>query len=107
MSSGLCRRVKVSENWCGVRWLKRDQCHAWVALKIGAKLLDWLEQGQEGHVGAEVACLLSRPDLIRLPAMGYVGPDKLLGGIPDEYRKAAPDLAIGVVSPSETWDEVQ
>lgn len=82
--------------------------HGMVALKIGAKLLNWLEQGHEGYVGVEVAFLLARnPDLIRLPDVCYVLADKLQAGIPEKYWETAPDLAIEVISPSETWDEVQ
>lgn len=82
--------------------------HGIIALKIGAKLLSWLESGHEGYAWVEVAFLLARnPDLARLPDVCYVGPGKLESGIPEKYWEIAPDLAIEVISPSETWDEVQ
>lgn len=82
--------------------------HGGVAAEISYLLKAWLKQGHEGYVGVEVAFLLARnPDLIRLPDVGYVGADKLQEGIPEKYWETAPDLAIEVISPSETWDEVQ
>jgi Uma2 family endonuclease len=80
--------------------------HGLVALKIGSKLLNWLESGHGGFAGVEVAFLLA-PGLVRLPDVCYVGPEKLSAGIPESYWQTAPDLAIEVISPSETWDKVQ
>ncbi len=82
--------------------------HGMVALKIGTKLLNWLESGHEGYAGVETAFLLARkPDLLRLPDVCYVSPEKLQSGIPEGYWETAPDLAIEVISPSEIWEDVQ
>lgn len=82
--------------------------HGIIALKIGAKLLGWLESGHEGYAGVEVAFLLAQnPNLLRLPDVCYIAPEKLQGGIPEKYWETAPDLAVEVISPSETWEDIQ
>lgn len=82
--------------------------HGGIAAEISYLLKAWLKEGHPGYVGVEVAFLLARkPDLVRLPDVCYVGPEKLRAGIPEKYWEIAPDLAVEVISPSETWDDVQ
>jgi Uma2 family endonuclease len=115
------RPLTVEEFWAlpegeGKRELVRGEVveempsgvHGGIAAEISYWLKAWLKQGHEGYVGVEVAFLLARsPDLLRLPDVCFVGPEKLAGGIAEKYWQIAPDLAIEVISPSETWDQVQ
>lgn len=82
--------------------------HAGVAAEISYWLKAWVKQGHEGYVGVEAAFWLAKnPDLLRLPDVCYVVPEKLQHGIPKKYWEMAPDLVIEVISPSETWDDVR
>jgi Uma2 family endonuclease len=47
--------------------------------------------------------IATNPDTVRAPDVGFVGQDRLpSGGLPAKYWRGAPDLAVEVVSPSDT-----
>jgi Uma2 family endonuclease len=83
--------------------------HGVIALAIGTMLRLWAKQGVGGQAGVEAGFILARnPDLIRGPDVYYISADRIpadndLGG----FWTIAPDLAVEVVSPSETAVEVQ
>jgi Uma2 family endonuclease len=62
-----------------------------------------------GCVGVESDFILSRdPDTVRSPDIFYVRAKRLSGtGIPEAYWEIAPDLAVEIVSPSESADDVR
>ena len=83
--------------------------HGIVALKLGFHLQAWAEEGSKGCVGVESGFILARdPDIVRGPDVFYVRAERIpADGIPEAFWNIAPDLAVEVVSPSETADEVR
>jgi Uma2 family endonuclease len=83
--------------------------HGIIALVIGSQLRSWALTGPGGYVGGESGFILARnPDTVRAPDVFYVRADRLPeGGIPEAFWDMAPDLAIEIVSPSESADEVR
>jgi Uma2 family endonuclease len=82
--------------------------HGAVALAIGTLLRLWAKHGG-GQAGVEAGFLLTHdPDTVRGPDVYYVSASRVPS---DDKSKAfwtiAPDLAVEVVSPSETADEVR
>ncbi len=60
-------------------------------------------------VGAETGFVLRRdPDTVRAPDLGFVAMHRIPAGeLPMKYWEGAPDLAMEVVSPSETLQEAE
>ena len=58
---------------------------------------------------AETGFILARdPDTVRAPDVAFVSRERLpQGGLPSGYLEMAPDLAVEVISPSDTDREVQ
>jgi Uma2 family endonuclease len=70
----------------------------------------WLkQQGLKGYVTVESGYYLARnPDIVRGPDVSYVRAERIPEtGIPKGFWTLAPDLAVEVVSPGETADEVR
>jgi Uma2 family endonuclease len=83
--------------------------HGRIALAIGALLRLWASQGSWGEVGVESGFILAHdPDIVRGPDVYYVRADRVLADDkPNAFWTIAPDLAIEVISPSETLEEVR
>jgi Uma2 family endonuclease len=84
--------------------------HGVVALRIGARLLTFVEDRQLGVVcAAETGFLVSRdPDTVRAPDAAFISREKMgEGAPPKKFWPFAPDLAVEVVSPSETAESIQ
>ena len=60
-------------------------------------------------MGVESGFVLGRnPDTVRGPDVFYVRPARIpAGGIPEAFWEFAPDLAVEVVSPTETAEEIR
>jgi Uma2 family endonuclease len=69
----------------------------------------WTQRTGGGYVGVEAGYVLGRdPDTVRGPDVSYVRADRIpASGIPEGFWTLAPDLAVEIVSPSETADEVR
>ncbi len=82
--------------------------HGKLALKIGKLIDNWVEQNG-GEAGVESGFILARdPDLVRSPDVYYVRAERLPEGeVSEAFWTIAPDLAVEVVSPSDTADEVE
>ena len=53
-------------------------------------------------------CFPGKPKLVRMPDASFVTTDRLPDdGSPDGYIKIAPDIAVEVISPNETYEEVE
>jgi Uma2 family endonuclease len=83
--------------------------HGPIAVSIATLLNLWSKQGVGGKVGVEPGFILSTdPDTVRGPDVYYVSASRVPS---DDKSKAfwtiAPDLAVEVISPSETVDEVR
>src|SRR5215217_2916114 len=83
--------------------------HGLIAFAIGKLLGIWAEQSALGRVGVESGFMLSQdPATLRSPDAYYVSAER---DAADDKASAfwtiAPDLAVEVVSPSETIDGVR
>jgi len=77
--------------------------HAVIALRIGARLLGFVEAHGLGYVFVETGCITARdPDTVRGPDVAFVSFARMGGQPPPEtFLPFAPDLAVEVISPSE------
>lgn len=83
--------------------------HGRVAARFTWRLAQHVETHQLGAVyAAETGFLLARdPDTVRAPDVSFVSQERLAAGVPDEgFWPGAPDLAVEVVSPSDSFSEV-
>lgn len=83
--------------------------HGVIAIVLGGLLRAWAKAGRHGVVGAESGFILNRnPDIVRGPDLSFVAAARLPPtGIPEAFWELAPDLAVEIVSPSETAEEVR
>jgi Uma2 family endonuclease len=79
-----------------------------IAVIIGSRLMTFLEQHDLGVVlGADGAMRL-RQGLIRIPDVSFIRWEQWPNGVPDEpLARVAPDLAVEVLSESNTKKEMQ
>src|SRR5688572_4499350 len=83
--------------------------HGVVEIRLGAALANHVD---ENHLGVVFAGdtgfkLASNPDTVRGPDVAFVARSRVpAGGIPVAYWPGAPDLAVEVLSPSETRSEI-
>jgi Uma2 family endonuclease len=84
--------------------------HGVVAMRIGSRLLAFVEAYDLGVVcAAETGFLVDRdPDTVRAPDAAFVSKQRM-GNTrpPKKFWPFAPDLAVEVVSPSETAESIQ
>jgi Uma2 family endonuclease len=84
--------------------------HGVLAMKIGWRLAQYVEAHELGHVcAAETGFRLSgNPDTVRAPDVAFINQQRIeeIGDV-EGYWPGAPDLAIDVVSPSDTYTQVQ
>ncbi len=83
--------------------------HGVIAAILCGLLRLWARSGPRGVVGVESGFVLGRnPDTVRGPDVFYVRQTRLpVGGIPEGFWEISPDLAVEVISPSETAEEVR
>ncbi|MFN7947827.1 MAG: Uma2 family endonuclease [Blastocatellia bacterium] len=84
--------------------------HGNIALNIGSKLKEHINQTSQGKVvAAETGFqIASDPDTVRAPDAAFVSQQRLdeIGRIKG-YFPGAPDLAVEVVSPNDIYSEVE
>lgn len=83
--------------------------HGRVALAIGSLLRLWVKQGAGGEVGVESGFILAQdPSTIRGPDVHYVSDGRVASdNASSAFWTIALDLAVEVVSPSDTEVEVR
>ena len=84
--------------------------HGRVAMKFGWRLAQHVETNNLGVVcAAETGFVLSRdPDTVRAPDCAFVSRERLAAiGDVEGYLPGAPDLAVEVISPGDTYTEVE
>lgn len=84
--------------------------HGKTSARIARLLDEFVERGNLGDVtGAETGFLVARdPDTVRAPDAAFVRLDRVpLEDEPDFFYPFAPDLAVEVVSPSDSWTELE
>lgn len=83
--------------------------HGVITATIGQYIGKHADSLRLGYVTAagtgHVVC--RNPDTIRAPDVGFVAADRLPEGLPDGYVPFAPDLAVEVMSPHDSADEIQ
>jgi Uma2 family endonuclease len=82
--------------------------HGAVAGNLYHVLRLWCKQ-LGGYVAVEAGYILARePDTVRGPDVSYVRPDRIpSGGVPQGFWNIAPDLAVEVVSPRESAEDIR
>jgi Uma2 family endonuclease len=105
---GEARRLEV------VKGVLRDMTptgglHGVIALEIGYQILHHVKQHQLGYAtSAETGFTLSAdPYTVRAPDVGFVARERITGPLPQKYFPFAPDLAVEVVSPSDTAQDIR
>jgi Uma2 family endonuclease len=83
--------------------------HGAIAVILVTLLRLWAQRSAGGYVGVEAGYVLGRdPDTVRGPDVSYVRANRIPpSGVPEGFWTLAPDLAVEIVSPSETADEVR
>ncbi len=85
--------------------------HGGIALELGAWILTYAMAHHLGYAtAAETGYVLFQnpngKDTVLAPDVGFIAKDRLPQGLPPRYIPAAPDLAVEVVSPTDSADEV-
>src|SRR5262249_41275558 len=77
------------------------------AMLIGARRFSYVESHRLGYVfAAETGFYLERdPDTVRAPDVSFVRQDRISRPLTSGYLPLSPDLAVEVVSPSESAEE--
>jgi Uma2 family endonuclease len=107
MPEGLARRVlvrgEVIEN------MPPGGVHGSIAVEMATWLKLWSREHSTGYVGVESGFVLERnPDTVRAPDVSFVQIERIpASGIPEGFWQLAPDLAVEVVSPSESAEDVR
>jgi Uma2 family endonuclease len=84
--------------------------HGAVAVNIAVVIAQFVKPHDLGVVfGAETGFkIASEPDTVRAPDLAFVRRERIpAGGIPRGFWPGAPDLAVEVVSPGDTYTEVE
>jgi Uma2 family endonuclease len=83
--------------------------HARIAARLARCLWDWIEAGAGGDAGVEAGFILAQdPDTVRAPDVAYVSAARIpASGIPEGFWPLAPDLAVEIVSPSESATDIR
>ena len=83
--------------------------HGWVVSRITRSLTGFVEDHNLGYVfGAETGFIIEKdPDTVRAPDVAFVRSDRVAGELPDQFFPGAPDIAIEVLSPSDSASAVE
>lgn len=84
--------------------------HGNVVVSIAARLEEWANREKHGEVGVGSGFILARdPDTVRSLDAFFIRADRItaLGGVPEGFWRIPPDLAVEVVSPHESADDVR
>ena len=95
-----------------VEWMPVGGIHGEVVSELLTLLRNWAKAEKHGYVATEVGYLVRRnPDGVRAADVSFVRQTRIPEtGIPEGFWSIPPDLAVEVVSPTETaqdiWDKV-
>lgn len=83
--------------------------HSWLTMKLFALILAYAEKNRLGLALAEPGFLLAdEPPTVRGPDVAFIARENLPpGGFPRAFWTVPPDLAVEVVSPSNTRAEIR
>lgn len=82
--------------------------HAWVVASLTGPLVVFVKANRLGYVfGAEGGFIIERdPDTVRAPDVAFVRRERVAGHVPREFFPGSPDLAVEVLSPSDSASAV-
>jgi len=83
--------------------------HVGIIIEISTPLHQFVKAHGLGRVlGTEGGFIISRkPDTVRAPDVAFISADRIPGGrLPKGFFPGAPDLAVEVMSPSDTAEEL-
>lgn len=82
--------------------------HCAVGMRIGIRLGSYVLENRLGIVvNSECGFVLRRnPDTVRAPDVAFVRQDRIPDPRPVKFWEGAPDLAVEVLSPTDTVDEI-
>ncbi|MER3482711.1 MAG: Uma2 family endonuclease [Meiothermus sp.] len=91
-----------------VEWMPVGGVHSDVAAELIPLLRVWAKSTKAGFVGGEAGYVVRRnPDGVRAADVGFVRRERIPEDrIHEAFWNLAPDLAVEVVSPSETAEEI-
>jgi Uma2 family endonuclease len=84
--------------------------HGFISNRLAARLTMFVEARELGCVfNADTGFVISRdPDTVRAPDTAFVSQSRIPAtGLPKKFFPGAPDLAVEVISPSDTLEEVE
>ncbi len=86
--------------------------HGELIIKLGRRLLEQAERSGIGKVvGGETGFVLNLPydhERVRGADVAFISNDRLPGGkLPEKFLRGAPDLAVEILSPSDSADDIQ
>ncbi len=84
--------------------------HGVIVAKLTTPLAQYVAAHNLGVVlGAETGfTIASDPDTVRVPDIGFVRRERIpASGIPQGYWPGAPDLAVEVISPNDSYSDVE
>ena len=83
--------------------------HGWIIANVAAPLATFVKQNKLGYVfGAETGFIIARdPDSVRAPDVAFVRRDRIPAEIPKKFFPGPPDLAVEILSPSNSASEIQ
>lgn len=83
--------------------------HGWVQVRLGSLLMRHVEEHSLGYIFSDVGVILSTdPPTVRGPDLAFVSAERLPNGMPKRgFLPFAPDLCIEIISPSNTFSEIQ
>lgn len=78
--------------------------HGEIAVNIASLFKAWASANKEGKVGVESGFIITRdPDRVRAPDVWFIRQERIEGGrSPKGFWTVAPDLAVEIVSDSDT-----
>ena len=83
--------------------------HVGIIFNISTPLHQFVKTHKLGRIiGAEGGCIIGRnPDTVRAPDVAFISASRLPDGkLPKKFFPGAPDLAVEVMSPSDTAEEL-
>jgi Uma2 family endonuclease len=83
--------------------------HGWVVMNVAGPMMVFVKEEKLGYTfGAETGFVIERdPDTVRAPDVAFVSAERISDRPPAQFFPGAPDLAVEVLSPSDTASEVQ
>jgi Uma2 family endonuclease len=83
--------------------------HGEVAVNIASTLKIWASANRHGRVGAKSGFIIARdPDQVRAPDLWFIQQERIEGGrSPKDFWTIAPDLAVEVLSDSDTMGVIR